>query len=302
VVDGEGFGVKKDCWEENLLELIRRTSVDLPADVEAALRRAQGSEKKGTQGWWAIAEILENVQLARAQNVPLCQDTGTLTFVFGVPPGADTNALMARTRIAISRATRLGYLRQNTVDVLTGGSYATNIAPGSPVIHFRHSARQGYDVRLIMKGAGCENMGRQYSLPFPELGAGCDLEGVRTCILHARWTAQGMACSPATVGVCIGGDRAAGGEHAKNQFLRRLNDHSRVKQLSRLETRIAREAAKLDIGPMGLGGKSAILGAKIDTLSRLPASYFVTVAFMDWAFRRRGVSLGQAGGIKRWLY
>lgn len=294
--------MKRDCWEENLFELIRRTSVDLPSDAEAALQRALLGEKKASHGWWVLAEILENIRLARARNVPLCQDTGTLTFVFGVPSGGDTHALIARTRSAISRATRQGFLRQNAVDVLTGSAYATNIAPGSPVFLFRQSARQDYDVRLIMKGAGCENMGRQYSLPDSDLGAECDLTGVRMAVLHAIWKVQGRACGPNTLGVCVGGDRAAGAEHAKIQFLRRLNDRSRVRQLARLEAAIQRDATRLGIGPMGLSGRSATLGVKLDTLSRLPASYLVTVSFMDWAFRRRGVILGKAGGIKRWLY
>jgi len=289
-------------WAKNLLELIRRTSTDLPADVEAAIRRALQREKRGSRAAWILNTILENAALARKRNVPLCQDTGTLVFHFGVPVGFDTNALMAFTRDAVAQATRKGYLRQNTVDSITGASFETNIAPSSPVVCFQQVARKTVDARLVMKGGGSENMGRQYSLPDAELGAGRDLEGVRRCVLDAVWRAQGGGCAPGVVGVCIGGDRTTSHYCAKEQFLRKLNDRSEVKVLSRLEQRILKESRTLGVGPMGLGGRTTLLGVKIGTVSRLPASFFVSVSYMCWAFRRRGVLLSPEGGIQRWLY
>jgi len=289
-------------WEKNLLELIRRTSTDLPADVESALRRALKREPRGSLAAWSLDTILRNVQHAREACLPLCQDTGTLIFYFSVPVGFDTNAMVAMTRAAISRATRLGYLRQNTVDSVTGTPFETNVADGSPIFHFQQGARKTVDVRLIMKGGGSENVGIQFTLPDEKLGAHRDLEGVRRCVLHALCNAQGQGCAPMIAGVCVGGDRASGAGHAKEQFLRKISDHSRLKELARLEGRILNESVTLGIGPMGLGGKSALLGVKIGSLSRLPASFFVSVSFMCWAFRRRGVLLGPEGGVQQWLY
>jgi fumarate hydratase class I len=156
------------------------------------------------------------------------------------------------------------------------------------------------DVRLIMKGGGCENVGRQYSLPNEELNAGRDLDGVRRCILDAIVSAQGNGCAPGILGVCIGGDRATGYECSKIQFLRKIADRSHVKVLARLEDRILKESKQLAIGPMGFGGTTALLGVKIGSLSRLPASFFVTVSYMCWAFRRRGMLLSARGGFKKW--
>ncbi|MFO7870049.1 MAG: fumarate hydratase [Kiritimatiellia bacterium] len=293
--------MKKAHWEKNIHELIRRTSVDLPADVEAAIRRALRRQKKSSRAAWVLETMIENAERARSNDVPICQDTGTLTFYFSVPSGFDTNALAAITRSAISKATRRGYLRQNTFDSISGDSYQTNIAHGSPVFYFEQGGRKTVDVRLLMKGGGCENVGRQYSLPDPELEAERDLIGVRKCILDAVWRAQGRGCSPGVVGVCVGGDRSTGYAHAKRQFLRKLGKKSHVKDLARLEDRIMKDVKHLGIGPMGLGGEPTLLGARIDALSRLPASFFVTVSYMCWAFRRRGVLLGSAGGIQRWL-
>jgi len=293
--------IRSAHWVKNLRELIRRTSTDIPADVELALRRAYRKETRGSHAAWILATILENIELARKKNVPICQDTGTLIFYFCVPVGFDTNALAAWTREAVAAATQDGFLRQNTIDAITGESFGTNIAPSSPVLCFQQGARKTVDVRLLMKGGGSENVSRQYSLPDAELKAERDIEGVRKCILDAIWRAQGNGCAPGILGVCIGGDRTTGYCHAKEQFLRKLNDKSEVKVLAKLEESILKDSKKLGIGPMGLGGQTTLLGVKIAAISRLPASYFVTVSYMCWALRRRGVLLGPEGGIHRWL-
>ena len=294
--------MSRSRWEKNLFDLIRRTSTDLPTEVESAIRRALKKEKKGSNAWWALDAMLRNAAAARKTDAPICQDTGALLFYCIVPVGFDTNALVAMTRAAVSKATRLGYLRQNTIDSVSGAAYATNVAPASPVFHFQQGARKTVDIRLVMKGGGSENVGAQYSLPDEDLGADRTMEGVRRCILDAVWQAQGKGCSPGVLGVCIGGDRATGYAHSKEQFLRKLGERSPVKSLAKLEARIMSDAARLGIGPMGLGGKTALLGVKIDALSRLPASFFVTVSYMCWAFRRRGVLLGPEGGVNKWLY
>jgi fumarate hydratase class I len=294
--------MKAGHWEKNLLELIRRTSTDLPSDVEAGLRKALRVEKKNSSAFWVLQTILDNVARARRLDMPLCQDTGTPVFHFRVPTGFDTNTLVARTRAAVARATKRGYLRENALDSVSGAPFYTNVAPGSPVIHFEHGARKTVDVRLILKGGGSENVGTQYSLPDPVLGAGRDLDGVRRCILDAVWRAQGGGCPPGVLGVCIGGDRATGFEFSKEQFLRKLGDTASERCLALLEARVMRDVGNLAIGPMGLGGRTTILGVKIGALGRVPASYFVTVSYMCWAFRRRGVLLGPEGGVDRWLY
>lgn len=289
-------------WEQNLCELIRRTSTDLPADVEKALRRSLRTEQKGSHAAWALETMLESVRLARQKDVPLCEDTGTLIFHFSVPVGFDTNALVARTQSAVARATRLGYLRQNTLDALSGAPFVNNVAQAAPVMHVHQGARKTVDVRLIMKGAVSENEGRQYMLPDAQLGADRNLDGVRRCVLDAIWNSQGSGCTPGILGVCIGGDRTTGFHQSNLQYLRRLGSRSPVKALARLEEQCLRDAAALEIGPIGIGGRTTLLDIGIDAVSRLPSSYFVTVAFMGWMFRRRGAVLGPEGGVHRWLY
>ena len=164
-------------------------------------------------------------------------------------------------------------------------------------MHYVPAKGKAPSVTLLMKGGGSENMSRQYSLPDASLGAGRDLEGVRRCILDAVVKAQGYGCAPGILGVCVGGDRACGYEEAKLQLLRRLDDTSRNADLARLEKRVMREANSLGIGPMGLGGRTTLLGVKIGARPRVPASFFVTVAYLCWAARRRTMRFGEGDGI-----
>ncbi len=294
--------MRTQYWEKNIFELIRRTSTSLPTDVENALKRARRVEKAGSSAQWAIDGMLENARIAREEDRPLCSDTGTLMFYFRVPVGIDTNALSASVRTAVTRATRCGYLRQNTVDAISGAKYRTNIAHASPVILFQSGARKTIDVRLVMKSASSENEGRQYSLPDPVLGVEADLSGVRRCILDSAMQSSVSGGGPAVLGVCVGGDRATGYAHSKVQFLHKVGHTTQVKTLGRIEKAVVRDARTLDIGPLGLGGKTALLDVHIGSLSRLPSSFFVSVSCMGWAFRRRGAVFGPGGGLKRWLY
>jgi fumarate hydratase class I len=174
------------------------------------------------------------------------------------------------------------------------------------VIHFEQWEQDDIEVKLVLKGGGCENKNIQYSLPceLDHLGrAGRDLAGVRKCLLHAVWQAQGQGCAPGALGVCIGSDRAHGYMLAKMQLFRTLDDVNPNPELAALEAQILEEANKLGVGAMGLGGRAALIGCKITAANRLPASFFVSVAYDCWAFRRLGIRMdAQSGAITEWLY
>jgi fumarate hydratase class I len=174
------------------------------------------------------------------------------------------------------------------------------------VIHFEQWEQDEIEIKLILKGGGCENKNIQYSLPaeLDHLGkAGRDLEGVRKCILHAVWQAQGQGCAPGAVGVCIGSDRAHGYTLAKYQLFRTLDDTNPNPVLAKLEAEIMNEANRIGVGAMGFGGKSSLIGCKVTAANRLPASFFVSVAYDCWAYRRLGVRLDPtSGAITEWLY
>jgi len=285
-----------------LLELIRRTSAELPDDVVRALERGAREETAGSTGGYAMRIIGQNIDLARRKSAPLCQDTGSILFFVEAPVGLDQLGFERAAQAAVREATRKGYLRQNSVDPLTGANSGTNLGPGSPALHFHQRRGTRLEVRLVLKGGGCENVGAQYSLPDVRLGANRDLGGVRKAILDAVLQAQGKGCSPGILGVCIGGDRATGYLHSKEQLLRRLDDTNPNPTLDALERDIVSSANKLGIGPMGFGGKTTLLGCKIGTLNRLPASFFVSISYMCWAYRRQGMVVDATGAPGKWLY
>lgn len=276
---------------ERIVGLIHETSCSIPNDVERAVKAARRREERGTSADVVLGTILDNVRLARQKGTPLCQDTGTLTFF--VDERLRRRVTPDLLKRAVARATQAGYLRKNTIDSLTGKSYDDNCADGAPVVHYTEKRGARPSVTLLMKGGGSENMSRQYSLPDSALGAGRDLAGVRACLLDAVVKTQGYGCAPGILGVCIGGDRATGFETAKEQVLRALDKsgESDDPTLRKLERQILREANSLGIGPMGLGGMTTLLGVRIASRPRVPASFFVTVAYLCWAARRRTISL-----------
>lgn len=276
-----------------IADFIGRTSSTLPDDALKALKAAYRREESGSSAKMILSTIIENAKTASEAGTPLCQDTGTLTFF--VDERLRRKATPAVFAKAVALATERGWLRRNTIDSLSGASIDTNACPGAPVVHYVEGEKAGRgggetenlpEIRLIMKGGGSENMSSQFSLPDSSIGAGRDLEGVRKAVLTAVQRAQGYGCAPGILGVCIGGDRACGYEEAKHQLLRRLDDTNGNPVLAKLEKRILKEANSLGIGPMGLGGKTTLLAVKIGSRPRLPASYFVTVAYLCWAARR----------------
>jgi fumarate hydratase class I len=286
---------------ESILELIRRTSTILPDDVVRAVTAARKQEVEGSNADVALDVIGCNIGLARDSSLPLCQDTGTILFFVHTPPGYDQIAFEETATEAVRVATKKGYLRQNSVDSITGKNTGDNTGPGSPVFHFHQWRKPHVEVKLMLKGGGCENMNAQYSLPDPRFG-GRDLKGIENAILDSVLQAQGQGCGPGILGVCIGGDRGTGYAFAKEQLLRTLDDTNPDAVLADLESRIVDKANQSGIGPMGFGGKTTLLACKIGKLNRLPASFFVSIAYMCWAYRRRGAHLDLAGRATEWLY
>ena len=287
---------------DSLLELIRRTSAEIPDDVHRAILASLEREKQGTIAASAMKIIEQNIELAKRKSQPICQDTGSVLFYVDCPQGFDQIAFTEAARDSVKLATQKGFLRQNSVDSITGANDGTNVGPGAPTVHFHQHRSPEVTVRLMLKGGGCENVGAQYSLPLEKLHANRDLDGCRKVILDAVLQAQGKGCGPGILGVCIGGDRATGYEFSKLQLLRKLDDRNPDPKLDALEQDIVKTANELGIGPMGFGGKTTLLGTKICAINRVPASFFVSVSYMCWAYRRQGVTLDHAGQIASWLY
>ena len=271
------------------VELIRRTSTDLPADMELALRDAREKEEPASAAQGALDTMLVNTEMSRVKSRPICQDTGTPIFEVHYPLGWSTRQLAEQIRKACVIATERAYLRPNAVDSLSGRNSGDNTGVEFPTIHFHEWEEDILKVDLMLKGGGCENVGAQYSLPNAALKAGRDLDGVRKVVLDAVQKAQGKGCAPGVLGVAIGGDRGSSYAFSKQQLFRPLGDRNPNPELAQLEETIKAQANQLGIGPMGFGGQTTVLDVQVDALHRLPASFFVSVSYMCWANRRRSM-------------
>jgi fumarate hydratase class I len=289
-----------ESYTDTFVELIRRASTELPADVIEALETGRKAEQSDGLASIALGTILNNVELARESSAPICQDTGTPVVWIHHPVGVSTRGLREDFTAAVREATTRRFLRPNAVNTLTGSNTGDGAGRGIPFLHFDEWDEPRVEVRMILKGGGSENVGTQYKLPDAGLGAGRDLEGVRRVVLDAVVDAQGKGCAPGVLGVCVGGDRVSAFEASKRQLLRPLKDTNPIPELAQLEERLLQEGNELGVGPMGFGGKTTLLAVKIGVLDRLPACYFVTVTYMCWADRRAAVSIDQEGGVT-WL-
>jgi fumarate hydratase class I len=276
---------------EQLVELIKSTSTDLSPDIEHALEAACRAEVVGSAAQGALRTILENVHLSRQTGRPICQDTGTPIFYLWHPVGWSQRELLGQVRDAVRLATGGSYLRPNAVAALSGKNSGDNTGIDFPTVHFEEWGHDYLQVGLMLKGGGSENCGCQYSIPSEEFEASRDLKGVRKAVLDAACKAQGFGCAPGILGVGIGGDRVTGMLKAKEQLFRPLGDTNPSGELDALEKQLGREINELGIGPMGFGGKTTVLGVKLGEAHRVPASFFVSIAYMCWADRRKTMTL-----------
>jgi len=282
----------KDYTNE-ILELIRLTSTSLPPDVEERLKAAVEKEEPGSAARGALETIMKNIELARGQSTPICQDTGTPIFYVHYPEGWSTRKLKAQIREAMEEATKRSYMRPNAVDAVYDKNSGNNLGGDEfPSIHFEEvDADQPLVIELMLKGGGCENVGAQYALPNAQLGAGRDLKGVRKVVLDAVHKAQGKGCAPGILGVSIGGDRGTSYIKSKEVLYEKIGTRNPDEKLAALEEQLTDEANQMGIGPMGFGGQTTVIDTKITGLHRLPASYYVSVSYMCWAYRRRKMTI-----------
>ena len=282
---------------EHFLEMIRRSSTSLPEDVKATIKRAAENEDEGSAAKSTLLQLLDNVALAESQATPVCQDTGALIFLVDYSPEYRMKELRQAIEQATVAATERYYLRSNAVDSVNGKNSGNNLGDGAPFIHFEECDEPGIHVRLLQKGGGSENVSAQYKLPDSKLSAGRDLEGVRRVVLDAVCQAQGLGCAPGILGIGIGGDRATSFLCAKEQLCRKLDDVNPREELAELEQTLLSQANELGIGPMGFGGKTTVLAVKAGARHRLPASFFVSIAYMCWALRRCGLKVDEKGTV-----
>ncbi len=269
--------------------LLAKCATTLPSDVQAALSRTSSASTGLAKVM--MDDVMENIDLARSSNAPICQDTGSPIFFVKAPGGYDVQLIKDSIILAVADATKEIPLRANAVDTLTSANSKDNTGIGMPSIHIEAQDRTTIEISLLLKGGGSENLTRIYHLPDHFLRAGRDLEGVKKAVLHAIYSAQGKGCPPYFIGVCFGGLADSCIKESKTQLMRQVQDVNPEPILSECEADILASANGLGIGPQGLGGDGTVASVKISSLHRHPASYIVAVSFSCWALRRAKVEV-----------
>ncbi len=271
-----------------IVELYRKTATELPEDVVKAIQKADRKEKKNTIIKQTYKDIIDTISIAKEKQLPICQDTGTPIFYIKVPAGTDQHKISQKILIATRLATKEVPLRPNAVFAFNDKNTNDNTGLSEdktdinlPVIYFEEHNKDEIIIDLMLKGGGSENVGKTYSLPDKNLKAGRDLDGVKKCVIDCIKKAKGFACPPGIVGVAFGSPKDKIAIESKKTLLRKLGDETKF------EKDILKELNKLNIGVMGLGGKTTVLGVKIKALHRHPACFFVDISYSCWATRRK---------------
>jgi len=274
--------------EDVVVNLLRTASTTLPDDVLEALRRAE-KEETSEIARTQLQTILSNVQSADRLSVPICQDTGLPIFFV---TGKCLAHVEEGIRRGVSRATAEIPLRPNAVHPITRKNPGDNLGRGMPDIHFHPTDVEYTEITVMPKGAGSENMSTLAMLT-PIQG----MKGVKAFILDSVVSAGGYPCPPTIVGVGIGGTADEALLLSKVAVLRRLDLDHPDPMIASLEKELKEVINMIGIGPMGLGGKTTVLGVKIEEAYCHIASLPVAVTLQCWAARRASARIAKDGTV-----
>jgi len=274
-----------------VVELLRRTVVRLPKDVESAIRKAYASETDEVPKM-QLKAIVDNIELAKKTNTPMCQDTGVTIFYVNLP--RDCRADVEKGIVeGVRRATKEVPLRPNAVHPITRKNPGDNVGDRMPYINWKVWDKDHIEITVMTKGAGSENMS-QLAMLTPSAG----LKGIKEFALSTVLRAGSNPCPPTIIGMGIGGSADISMKLAKEALLRPLDVRNKDPEIAKLETELLEAMNMLGIGPMGLGGKTTMLGLNIEYAYCHTASLPVAINVQCWAGRRGTVRIHKDGKLE----
>lgn len=274
-----------------IADLVARAVIDLPEDVENALKKAMEIEEEPAKT--QLKAVLKNIELARIHKKPMCQDTGTQTFYVKIGSDFPYKNLIEEAIIeGVRKATEKVPLRPNAVDILTGKNSGDNTGIHIPFINWEVVEGSDCIITAMPKGGGSENMST-----LKMLKPGVGLKGVKKFVLEWIVEAGGNPCPPTTVGVGIGGGADIAMKLAKKALLRKIGERHSNKKIAEMEEELLSAINSTGIGAMGLGGKTTILDIHIEVAHRHPASLPVAIAVQCWANRRKSIKIDEEGKV-----
>lgn len=278
--------------ENVAFNILKQAVIYLPEDVKGALRKAYGEEPE--PGKTQLKAILDNIELAEKYQAPVCQDTGTI--IYYVKAGdrvKDLGKIEEALINAVRRATREVPLRPNAVNPFDGKNSGDNTGRYIPYVNWEITSGDSLELTVMTKGGGSENV-----CVGGMIVPGEGIKGLKKFVVDAVVKAGAQPCPPNILGVAMGGGADISMKLAKKALLRPLTENNPDPEIAGLEREILEAANMTGIGPMGLGGKTTILGVHIDFAFRHPASFPAAVAFNCWAARRSSARINSDGTVE----
>ena len=264
--------------EDTVCKMYRDSVIELPLDVKNALRNAHENETDETARL-NLGAILENIDAAHKNGIPMCQDTG-LPIVFVKLGDVKVENLYEGIRKGVEKATKKIPLRPNVVDPFTRVNTGTNTGKKIPQIDIELVEGKYLELTIFPKGFGSENNNAlKMALP----GEGID--GVKKFVMETVEKAGGKPCPPTRIGVGIGGSSDFALKLAKKALLRDVQSINPDERLSKLEKELLELVNSTGIGPMGLGGKTTTLDVKVELADTHTAGLPIGICIQCWAAR-----------------
>lgn len=280
--------------EDTAVDLLRIAATKLPVDVVETMRKFK-SENISESATLQLNNILDDVQLAREESKPMCQDTGIIAFKLEVGDYFPIKSeLLDIFRSAAVRATTEIPLRPNTVDFFEGNPGDNSDIRGV-VPYFYIDMVPGNKLKILAttKGGGSSNIA-QLGMLKPGLG----IEGALKFVIDVIADAGPQGCPPYRVGVGIGGGEDICMTIAKKAIFKPIGERNTDPKVAKLEEALIEAGNKLPIGPMGVGDGKTILDVNIALAGRHPASLPVGVVMSCWALRYGGASISSDGTVE----
>ena len=283
--------VSEELIRATTVQLLKRASTVLPDDVKEALNNAYEGEEENIPKM-QLRAILDNIAASEESGLPMCQDTGLQIFYVGLGID-DVKNLEAGIRNGVIDATETIPLRPNAVDPLTRENPGTNVGERIPFINYRRIDGEYIEITAFPKGAGSENMSALAMIP-PSQG----IRGIKEFVLKTVLDAKGKPCPPIIIGLGIGGSADISMKLAKEALLRPIDKIHPDESISELEKILMDALNETGIGPMGMGGRTTVLGVNIEKAYCHTASLPVAVNIQCWAARRASARIYSDGRVE----
>ena len=280
--------------EDTAVELLRISATELPEEYIKEMEKAM-KDTEGAVGRSQLKNILDDVEIARAGSMPMCQDTGVVAFMIRL---GDDFPIRSKLKDILIEATKRGTkeipLRPNAVDMFKGNT-GNNVGLRNhvPIMYIDIVKGETLEITAMPKGGGSSNVAAHRMLK-PGLG----LKGVKQFVIEAVAQAGSFGCPPYFVGVGVGGGEDVCMKLAKEALLKPFKVRSMDPEVAQVESELLEKVNKLGIGVMGLGEGPSVLDLHVEMAARHPASLPVGVVISCWALRHARATINSKGEVK----